>query len=79
MNSGKAYGAAILVAHFAFSCTLLAKFAALISEDKNWRKLIMKNLMRMLAVAGLLAAGMCCQIAFTGPGTPVEPPVAVIL
>lgn len=40
MNSGKAYGAAILVAHFDFSCTLIDEFAALISEEQNWRKQI---------------------------------------
>jgi hypothetical protein len=40
---GKAYGAAIIVAHFAFSCTLLGEFAALISEKQNWRKLIYEN------------------------------------
>jgi len=43
MTSGKAYGAAIIVAHFAFSCTLLGEFAALISEKQNWRKLIYEN------------------------------------
>lgn len=35
--------------------------------------------MRILAVAGLLAAGIYGQITLTGPGTPAEPPVAVIL
>jgi len=39
----------------------------------------MKNLMRMLAVVGLLAMGTYGQITFSGPGTPAEPPVAVIL
>jgi hypothetical protein len=57
----------------------IGEFAALISEEQNWRKLIMKNLMRMLAVAGLLVMGTCCQITFSGPGTPAEPPVRLIL
>lgn len=39
----------------------------------------MKNLMRMLLVAGLLVIGLYAQITFIGPGTPAEPPVAVIL
>jgi hypothetical protein len=39
----------------------------------------MKIAMRMLVFAGLLVAGIYGQITLTGPGTPVEPPVAVIL
>jgi hypothetical protein len=39
----------------------------------------MKNVLRMLVVAGLLVVGIYGQITFTGPGTPAEPPVAVIL
>jgi hypothetical protein len=39
----------------------------------------MKNLMRMLAVAGLLVMGTYGQITLSGPGTPAEPPVAVTL
>lgn len=35
----------------------------------------MKIAIRMLVFAGLLVAG----ISLTGPGTPVEPPVAVVL
>lgn len=38
----------------------------------------MKIAMRML-VAGLLVAGICGQISLTGPGTPAEPPITVIL
>jgi hypothetical protein len=57
----------------------IGDFPALISEEQNWRKLIMKNLMRMLLVAGLLVIGLYAQITFIGPGTPAEPPVAVIL
>jgi hypothetical protein len=39
----------------------------------------MKNVLRMLMVAGLLVIGLYAQITFMGPGTPAEPPVAVIL
>ena len=39
----------------------------------------MKLAMRMLVLAALLVAGIYGQISLTGPGTPVEPPVAVIL
>jgi len=38
----------------------------------------MKIAMRMLLFAGLLIAGICSQITFSGPGTPAEPPAAVI-
>jgi hypothetical protein len=37
----------------------------------------MKIAIRILLLAGLLAAGIYGQIS--GPGTPVEPPIAVIL
>jgi hypothetical protein len=43
VNSGKAYGAAIIVAQFAFSCTLFPTLTALISEEQNWRKQIYEN------------------------------------
>jgi hypothetical protein len=39
----------------------------------------MKIAIRMLLFAGLLIAGIYSQISLTGPGTPVEPPIAVIL
>jgi len=58
----------------------IGEFAALISEEQNWRKLIMKNLMRMLAVALILAGSTLANAAensLTGPGTEPAPPVAV--
>lgn len=39
----------------------------------------MKIAIRMLVFAGLLIAGIYGQISLTGPGTPAEPPVAIIL
>ena len=39
----------------------------------------MKIAMRMLLFAVLLVAGIYGQISLTGPGTPAEPPIAVIL
>jgi hypothetical protein len=39
----------------------------------------MKIAMRMVVLAGLLVAGIYGHINFTGPGTPVEPPIAVVL
>jgi len=49
-------------------------FAALISEEQNWRKLIMKNLMRMLALTVVLSAAAVSQNGpFAGPGVPVPP------
>jgi hypothetical protein len=39
----------------------------------------MKTAIRMLVFAGLLIAGIYAQISLTGPGTPAEPPVTVIL
>ena len=54
MDSGKRMGAAIIVAHFAFSCTLICEFAALISEDQNWRKLIYEKPNAYVAGGGTL-------------------------
>lgn len=39
----------------------------------------MKIVMRVLVLAGLLVAGIYGQISLTGPGTPVEPPIAIVL
>jgi hypothetical protein len=39
----------------------------------------MKIAIRMLVFAGLLVAGIYGQISLSGPGTPVDPPIAVIL
>jgi hypothetical protein len=39
VNSGKTYGAAIIVAYFDFSCTLLANLKALISEETKLEKI----------------------------------------
>lgn len=39
----------------------------------------MKIAIRMLIFAGLLVAGIYGHISLTGPGTPVEPPVAIVL
>jgi hypothetical protein len=50
----------------------IGEFAALISEEQNWRKLIMKNLMRMLAVVMLLTGASLASIVEPGPG-PVPP------
>jgi hypothetical protein len=57
----------------------IGDFAALISEEQNWRKLIMKNLMRMLVLTVVMsAAGFAQSISFSGPGTPPEfPPVSI--
>jgi len=57
----------------------IGDFAALILKSKIGENKFMKNLMRMLVVAGLLVMGIYGQITFSGPGTPAEPPVAVIL
>jgi len=39
----------------------------------------MKIAMRVLVLAGLLVAGIYGHITLTGPGTPVEPPIAIVL
>jgi hypothetical protein len=39
----------------------------------------MKIAMRVLVFAGLLVAGIYGHITLTGPGTPVEPPIAIVL
>ena len=57
MNSGKRMGAAIIVAHFAFSCTLICEFAALISEDQNWRKLIYEKRIAYVGCGRTLGGG----------------------
>jgi hypothetical protein len=51
----------------------IGEFAALISEKQNWRKLIMKNLMRMLAVVMLLTGASLARTAEPAPGP--QPPV----
>jgi hypothetical protein len=58
----------------------IGEFAALISEKQNWRKLIMKNLMRMLTVALILAGTTLANAAEnspSGPGPEPAPPVGV--
>lgn len=56
----------------------IGDFAALISEEQNWRKLIMKNVMRMLVLVVMLtAAGFANGMSFAGPGeVPSVPPHA---
>jgi len=39
----------------------------------------MKIAMRVLVLAGLLVAGIYGHISLTGPGTPVGPPIAIVL
>jgi hypothetical protein len=74
LESGKWHLRTIIVAQFNFSCSLWAILKIRqIGENK------MKIAMRMLVLAGLLVAGIYSQITFTGPGTPTQPPVAVVL
>jgi hypothetical protein len=67
------------VAHFAFSCTLLANLRTNVLKNKIGENKFMKNLMRMLVLAVMLtAAGFANGMSFAGPGeVPTVPPRAM--
>ena len=48
------------------------EFVALISEKQNWRKLIMKNVLRMLAVVMVLVGAALANAPAPGPEPPVQ-------
>jgi hypothetical protein len=74
---GKSRFFAIIVAHFNFSCTLLATFGAN-SKKANLEETSMKIAARLLVLTLVLSAvGVAQSSSFGGPGPEPAPPVGL--
>jgi len=71
---GKSRFFAIVVAHFNFSCTLLATFRAQILKKAKLEETTMKIAARLLVLTLVLSAvGFSQSSFFAGPGVPIPP------